>query len=50
MVSFEDHIFAWWNIWISLIQTYPFNVNGKAIVWDTLVGFVFLFIFPIQVF
>ncbi len=35
---FEDYIFAWWNIWVSIILLLPskihFSVNGKAIVWQ----------------
>jgi hypothetical protein len=33
---FEDYIFAWWNIWVSIMLILPlrylnfFNVNGKA--------------------
>jgi hypothetical protein len=35
---FEDYIFAWWNIWVSLILLLPvilFNVNGSAVVYHT---------------
>jgi hypothetical protein len=35
---FEDYIFAWWHIWVSLIFLLPvilFNVNDKAVVWHT---------------
>ncbi len=33
---FEDYIFAWWNIWVSIIlPLIRFNVNGKPPVWHT---------------
>ncbi len=35
---FEDYVFAWWNIWVSIIYfglKIIFNVNGKATVWHT---------------
>jgi magnesium-transporting ATPase (P-type) len=36
---FEDYIFAWWNIWVSIILFFClkilFNVNGKATMWHT---------------
>jgi hypothetical protein len=35
---FEDYIFAWWNIWVSIILLFikiVFNVNDKATMWHT---------------
>jgi hypothetical protein len=36
---FEEYIFTWWNIWVSIILLFikiVFNVNGKATVWHPL--------------